>query len=176
MKLPKSVPGKNIDLCPKDINGIEYFRVKNTDDNNYYCIEKKKSLTQRGRRKTNRKILGKYLPSSLSKNDKKKQLKSILNKTNRPKISSYKSKRSQWVVKFEKKYKTSIIDQQFINNNILKKQGIKEILDKGMAAYYSSGSRPNQTKESWAFARLASVIMGGKARNVDINIWNKYRV
>ena len=44
-----------------------------------------------------------------------------------------------------------------------------------MAAYYTSGSRPNQSKESWAFARLASVIMDGPARKVDKKIWENYK-
>ena len=193
MNLQLSKPDQLPEECIDDMDGSKYFRVK--IDDNYFCVQntrnhltKNSYLTKfksnssqnnylvKGGRKTKRKIPKKYLPSSLSKKDRKKQLSSILNKKNRPRVNSYKSKRSQWVVKFEKKYKTSVRDQKFINNNILKKQGIKEILDKGMAAYYSSGSRPNQTKESWAFARLASVIMGGKARNVDINIWNKYRV
>ena len=45
-----------------------------------------------------------------------------------------------------------------------------------MGAYYSSGSRPNQTKHSWAYARLASVLMNGPARNYDNNIWIKYKI
>ena len=44
-----------------------------------------------------------------------------------------------------------------------------------MGAYYSSGSRPNVTKEQWARARLASVIMNGPARKVDLDIWDKYK-
>ena len=52
---------------------------------------------------------------------------------------------------------------------------LDKILSKGRGAYYSSGSRPNQTADSWARARLASVIMGGKARQVDKEIWEKYK-
>jgi len=117
-----------------------------------------------------------YVPKTLTKEDKKKQIKSIKDKTDRPKLESFKSKRSSHVIKFEKKYKTKITDEKFINDNILKKQGQLEILKKGMGAYYSSGSRPNQTPESWAYARLASVIMNGPARKVDIKIWTKYKL
>jgi len=117
-----------------------------------------------------------YVPKTLTKEDKKKQIKSIKDKTDRPKLESFKSKRSSHVIKFEKKYKTKITDEKFINDNILKKQGQLEILKKGMGAYYSSGSRPNQTPESWAYARLASVIMNGPARKVDIKIFNKYKL
>ena len=47
---------------------------------------------------------------------------------------------------------------------------------KGMGAYYSGGSRPNQTPFSWGLARLASVIMGGNARKVDKKIWDEFKV
>ena len=118
----------------------------------------------------------KYVPKSLTKEDKKKQIKSSKEKTDRPKLDSFESKRSSHAIKFEKKYKTKITDEKYINDNILKKQGQLEILKKGMGAYYSSGSRPNQTPESWSYARLASVIMNGPARKIDIKIWNKYKL
>lgn len=121
-----------------------------------------------------KKIPKKYVPKSLSKEDKKKQEKSIREGKDRPK-TDYKSKRSQYVIKFEKKYGEKITNDSFISKNIISKTGIDKILDKGMGAYYSSGSRPNQTKESWARARLASVIVGGPARKVDKDIWQKYK-
>lgn len=118
----------------------------------------------------------KYLPSSLTPLDRKKQLKSILEKKERPKVESFKSERSPWVKKFENKYKTKITNYDYISKNILKRVGINKILDKGRGAYFSSGSRPNQTAESWAIARLASVIMGGPARKIDADIWSKYKI
>lgn len=118
----------------------------------------------------------KYLPSSLTPLDRKKQLKSILEKKERPKVESFKSERSTWVKKFENKYKTKITNYDFISKNILKRVGINKILDKGRGAYFSSGSRPNQTAESWAIARLASVIMGGPSRKIDADIWSKYKI
>ena len=45
-----------------------------------------------------------------------------------------------------------------------------------MGAYYSSGSRPNQTPTSWGLARLASVILNGPARRIDKTIWDKYKI
>lgn len=122
-----------------------------------------------------KKINPKYIPKSLTQEDKKKQVKSIKEGTDRPKVKSFESKRSSWVVKFEKKYKTKITDTAFISKNIISKTGIDKIMAKGRGAYYSSGSRPNQTPTSWALARLASVIMGGKARQVDKDIWEKYK-
>ncbi len=51
-----------------------------------------------------------------------------------------------------------------------------EVVRKGKGAYYSSGSRPNQTSESWGRARMYSYIMGGPTRKVDNHITNKYNV
>jgi|TARA_R110000823_G_scaffold44225_1_gene114705 hypothetical protein len=118
----------------------------------------------------------KYVPKSLSPADKKKQVKSIVEGKDRPKVKSFKSKRSSHTAAFEKRYGTKITNRSFIDKNILKRAGQQQILKKGQAAYYSSGSRPNQTSFSWANARLASVIMGGKARQVDKKIWDKYKV
>ena len=121
-----------------------------------------------------KKINPKYVPKGLSPEDKKKQVKSIKEGKDRPKVD-YKTKRSSHVVKFEKKYGTKITNKSFIYKNIISKTGVDKILDKGMAAYYSAGSRPNVSKEQWAYARLASVIMGGAARKVDAKIWNEYK-
>lgn len=122
------------------------------------------------------KINKKYVPDTLTKSDKNKQIKSIKDKTNRPKLKSFTSKRSSWSKKFEEKYKTKITDKKFISKNIISMKGIEEIIMKGKGAYYSSGSRPNQTAFSWAYARLASVIMNGPARKIDRTIWDKYKL
>jgi hypothetical protein len=130
-------------------------------------------------KKTIRKIPRKYT-ARLSRRDKSKQKKNLIKSrkmykkgiyVDRPKLKSYPKKRSQWIVKFEKRYNRKITDKDFIDKNIISKKGQNKILSKGKGAYYSSGSRPNQTSSSWAYARLASVIMGGKARKVDNNIW-----
>jgi hypothetical protein len=49
-------------------------------------------------------------------------------------------------------------------------KALKSIVRKGEGAYYSSGSRPNQTPQSWGIARLASAITSGKAAAVDYDI------
>lgn len=118
----------------------------------------------------------KYVPKSLTPADKKKQIKSIKEKTDRPKVKSFESKRSKHTIAFEKKYGVKISDDKYITKNIIKRVGMNKILDKGRGAYYSSGSRPNQSAESWALARLASVITGGDARKVDKDIWEKYKI
>tara|TARA_R100001015_G_C4634936_1_gene202756 strand:+ start:2735 stop:3139 length:405 start_codon:yes stop_codon:yes gene_type:complete len=106
--------------------------------------------------------------------DRQKQIKSIFEGKDRPKTKAP-NKRSSWVEKFEKKYKTKITDEDFIHKNIITRTGQKKIIAKGAAAYYSSGSRPNQTPSSWGLARLASVILGGPSRRIDKNIWEKYK-
>ncbi len=124
---------------------------------------------------SDKKINKKYLPASLSKADRAKQKKSIEEKKERPKVKSFKSKRSSHVERFEKRYGYKINNLTRISKEIILRTGINKILDKGMGAYYSSGSRPNQTARSWSLARLASVIVGGPARKVDMAIWEKYK-
>ena len=118
----------------------------------------------------------KYVPDSLSSSDKTKQIKSIKAKTDRPILKSAKTKRSSHVVNFENKYGYKINELTKVYKNIISKAGVDKIIDKGMGAYYSSGSRPNVSARQWAYARLASVIMGGGARAVDKDIWLKYKV
>ncbi len=117
-----------------------------------------------------------YVPKGLTKADKAKQEKSILQGKDRPKVDSFKSKRSGWVKKFEDKHKHKITDEDWIDKNLLKKKGQQEVIKKGMGAYYSSGSRPNQTAYSWGYGRLGSVLLGGPSRKLDKNIYDKYKV
>ena len=124
-----------------------------------------------------RKIRPKYL-KGLSKSDKAKQ-KAAISKSRkdaksgkyatRPKLKSFKSKKSPHVVKALKKF-----DLESMKNlsKISKETGcsvasLKIILRKGRGAYYSDGSRANQNADSWAYARLASAITGGGASKVD---------
>ena len=121
-----------------------------------------------------KKINPKYVPKSLTPEDRKKQVKSIKEGTDRPKVESFKSKRSSWATKFENKYGYKISETSKISKSIISKKGIDEIMKKGRAAYYTGGSRPNQTSTSWARARLASVLMKGPALKVDKDIVVKY--
>jgi len=123
-----------------------------------------------------KKIPKQYVPKSLSAEDKKKQIKSIKEGKDRPKVESFKSKRSSHVIKFEKRYGKKITDDAWIGKNLLRPAGIKQILKKGAGAYYSSGSRPNQTVASWSRARLASALTGGAAAKVDKDILEKYKI
>jgi len=130
-------------------------------------------ITYKGETKN---IPKKYLPDTLKGKDRMKQIKSIFEQKNRPKLKSN-SRKSSWTVKFDKKYKLK--DKSL--RNIAKKtkiplKALKEVYHKGVGAYYSSGSRPNQTKHSWARARVYSYILGGKVRKYDKHITDKYNV
>ena len=123
-----------------------------------------------------KKIRPEYAPKSLTPADRKKQIKSIKEGKERPKVESFKSKRSSHVADFEKKYGYKITNDSRISKEIISKTGINKILAKGRGAYYSAGSRPNQTAASWARACLASALTGGAAAKIDKDILAKYKV
>ena len=122
-----------------------------------------------------------YIPKRLSKKDKKKQSRQLKKSRKlykkgiyhtRKKVSSFKSKKSNHLRNAERIYN---IDSLKINRELERKTGcskkaLRKILKKGQGAYYSSGSRPNQTAHSWGYARLASAITSGKAAAVDFKI------
>jgi hypothetical protein len=122
-----------------------------------------------------------YLPNKLSKKDLQKQLNMLIKSRKlyksgkyftRKKVSTFKSKKSNHILNAQKIYNVSKI---LPNKELAKKTGcsikaLQQILKKGEGAYFSSGSRPNQTAQSWGLARLASSITAGKAAAVDYNI------
>ena len=124
-----------------------------------------------------RRVPQRYVPKGLSKKDKNRQIKSLLEGTDRPKLSSAPTKkRSPFVERFKKKYGRPITDLAFIDRRLLAREGIDQVLKKGRAAYYTSGSRPNVSQHQWAYARLASVLLNGPARRgPDKKIWAKYK-
>jgi Family of unknown function (DUF5824) len=127
------------------------------------------------------KINLRYLPKRLTRKDKKKQGKELMKSRqlykkgiyhSRPIVKSFKSKKSHFIIEAEKIYKVDTIGA---TNELSKatgcsKKALAKIINKGAGAYYSSGSRPNQTAQSWGIARLASSVTGGKAAAVDYNI------
>ena len=138
--------------------------MNNKQSNNNY----NKVTIGKGEKK--RKVPKTYIPESLSESDKKKQAKSILQEKKRPKLESFESKPSPFIKKFIKKYDKKITDKKWIHENLLSYKGQREVLDKAKGAYFSSGSRPNQTAHSWGRARLASSITSGKAAAVDYKL------
>ena len=125
-----------------------------------------------------------YIPSTLSDTDKKIQYNMLLKSKKkyeknkyftRKKISSYVPKKSSHILNARKIYNITTITP---NKELSRKTGcsleaLQQIVRKGEGAYYSSGSRPNQTPQSWGLARLASSLTSGKSAAVDYAIIEK---
>ena len=130
------------------------------------------------------KIPRKYLPSLKEIKDAAKQVKMLMKSRKlykkgkyytRKALPSYKNKTSKHIIKARKIYG---IDKITPSKELSLKTGcsiaaLKQIVRKGEGAYFSSGSRPNQTAQSWGLARLASSITAGKAAAVDYDILEK---
>ena len=110
------------------------------------------------------KVPTKYLPSLNKIKDIQKQVKMLMksrkqykkgNFFTRKKVKSYKSKPSNHITDAKKIYNIKNVSP---NKELARKTGcslsaLKQIVRKGEGAYYSSGSRPNQTPQSWGLAR-----------------------
>ena len=122
-----------------------------------------------------------YLPSLLTIKDKVKQTRMLRKSqkmykqgkyyTRKP-VPSFKSKPSKHLANARRIYK---VENVLPNAELAKATGcsiaaLNKIVKKGEGAYFSSGSRPNQTAQSWGYARLASAITGGKSAAVDYKI------
>lgn len=127
------------------------------------------------------KIPRKYIPLALTRRDAAKQRAAILRArtqyksgkyVGRPFVSSFRSRGSAHIERARRIYG---VDKIVPSRLLAEKSGcsvdaLKQIVKKGEGAYYSSGSRPNQTAQSWAYARLASALTGGKSAIVDYHI------
>jgi len=125
-----------------------------------------------------------YLPKVLTKRDRDAQVKMLLKSKKlyrqhkyytRKRVPSYKNKKSNHIANAIRIYN---IQNMTPNTELARKTGCKlsalqKIVNKGEGAYYSSGSRPNQTPKSWGLARLASSITAGKSAAVDYDIIKK---
>ena len=127
------------------------------------------------------KINVRYLPKILSRKDKKVQAKNLVKSRKlykkgkyftRRNLSSFKSKPSNHVSDAKKMYHVDKIGatSELAKATKCSKSGLAKIINKGEGAYFSSGSRPNQSAQSWGIARLASAITSGKAAAVDYSI------
>ena len=122
-----------------------------------------------------------YLPHRLTMKDRKQQGQELLKSQElykkgiyhrRLPVHSFTSKPSKHVKKARQMYK---VDKIGATNELAvatscKKDALAKIINKGEGAYYSSGSRPNQTAQSWGIARLASAITAGKSSYIDYSI------
>jgi len=122
-----------------------------------------------------------YLPKRLTIRDKSRQ-RNYLNKSRRlykqgiyfqrPKVSSFKNHPSPHVSRAMKMYNVSSLvpSSKLARASGCQIEGLRKIVRKGEGAYFSSGSRPNQTAQSWGYARLGSAITGQNAAIVDYSI------
>jgi hypothetical protein len=122
-----------------------------------------------------------YLPVQLSQKDKIKAAQMLMKSKKlykkgkyytRQKVKSFKSKPSNHVANARRIYG---VENVAPTPELAQKTGcsigaLEKIVNKGAGAYFSSGSRPNQTGQSWGLARLASAITAGKSAAVDYNI------
>ena len=153
-----------------------------------YRIRYKKLYLKGGRKsktKKRRRVPIKYVPKRLTRKDKKKARRELKKSRKaykkgkyytRKKVKSFKSKKSNHVMNAMKIYKVKSVSAspQLAKKTGCSVTGLKKLVSKGAGAYYSSGSRPNQTAISWGRARMASAITGGKAAAVDFKILEKY--
>jgi hypothetical protein len=129
------------------------------------------------------KTIPKKYTAGLKGKEKQAQIKSIKEGKPRPKTSA-KSKPSSATIAFNRKYGKRLDEMKGgrSKRNISKVTGIPvkaldAVYDKGRGAYFSAGSRPNQTPDSWARARMYSYITGvGGARKADKEITKKFNV
>ena len=125
-----------------------------------------------------------YVPKNLTRRDKRIARKELQKSRKlykekkyytRKRVASFHSKPSNHIQNAKEKYG---IDKIVPSALLAQKTGcsiqaLQKIVQKGEGAYFSSGSRPNQTAQSWGYARLASAITGGKASAVDYTILEK---
>jgi len=130
------------------------------------------------------KINLKYLPKGLTKKDKNLQSRELQKSRRlykkgfyhtRRKVSSYPNKKSSHITDAEKMYHVNKIGatKELAKATGCSREALAKIINKGEGAYFSSGSRPNQSAQSWGLARLASSITSGKAAAVDYSILEK---
>jgi hypothetical protein len=122
-----------------------------------------------------------YLPIQLSQKDKIKAAQMLMKSKKlykkgkyytRQKVKSFKSKPSNHVANARRIYGVENVSptQELAQKTGCSIGALEKIVNKGAGAYFSSGSRPNQTAQSWGLARLASAITAGKSAAVDYDI------
>lgn len=123
----------------------------------------------------------KYVPKSLTRRDAKKYAKELTRSrkayrkgkyVTRKKVSSYGHRTSKHILRARRLYGVDDVvpSRELARRAMCSVKALKQIVRKGEGAYYSSGSRPNQTAQSWGYARLASAVTGGKSAAVDWHI------
>ena len=183
------VAGKTSVTNPIQISK-KFSRRKKTKGGKRKRLTRKVKRTRKGKKtKRGASVPMRYVPRSLSEQNKatqraelKKSRKAYKQKDGkskgknkyytRKKMPSFQSKVSPHVIKARKVYGVEKItpSAELAKATKCSRATLRRIEQKGQGAYYSSGSRPNQTAHSWGRARLASAITGGKASAVDLKL------
>lgn len=130
------------------------------------------------------KIPVRYLPFGLNSKDSKKQVQMLKKSRSNYKKGKYftrkpiKSFHSHPSKHLEHARQIYNVEKVVPSKELAKATGcsidaLNQIVKKGEGAYFSSGSRPNQTAQSWGYARLASALTSGKAAAIDYSILEK---
>ena len=125
-----------------------------------------------------------YVPKQLTQKDRQKQIQMLMKSkklynqhkyVTRKRLASYKNKPSNHIQNARRIYgiKNITPNKELARKTGCSLSGLNQIVAKGEGAYYSSGSRPNQTAKSWGLARLASAITSGKSAIIDYSILKK---
>lgn len=136
----------------------------------------------------NLKIPKKYL-SGFKGEDREKRAEEIKKRSEEYKKGNYikissdniksRKKKSSYTIQFHKKYGSENAGDL---KKISKVTGVpesilQEVLKRGKGAFFSSGSRPGQTPESWGMARVYSFVMNGKTRyTADKDLSDKLKI
>jgi hypothetical protein len=117
-----------------------------------------------------------YVPRTLSRKDRSRQIAMLKRSRRMYKRGEYYGRSTKLKSYPHVASKHVVAARRIVPNAALAKAtgcsvgSLRQIVKKGEGAFYSSGSRPNQTPQSWGYARLASAITGGKAAAVDYAI------
>lgn len=144
-------------------------------------VHNRRHRIRKSNKKSSVRVPQRYVPSFLSSSSKKfakKELKKSRRQYKqgkyytRKRVPGFKSKESQHIKNARRIYGVNKIVP---SDELSRKSGcsvdtLSAIVKKGQGAYFSSGSRPNQTGHSWGYARMASAITGGKSAAVDFNL------
>ena len=122
-----------------------------------------------------------YVPKQLTQKDKTNQKRQLMKSRklykrgvyhSRPKVKSFKSRKSSHLNRLKTIYgvKNALPTPELAKKTKCSMDALQQIISKGEGAYFSSGSRPNQSAQSWGIARLASSLTGGNASVIDYHI------
>lgn len=119
----------------------------------------------------------KYVPKSLTPEEKRLQIQSIIKGVKRPKIKDRPQRRSQWTIKAHNYFGYAPSLDDLADELRVPLTALEQIKKRGEGAYFTSGSRPNVSPEQWGIARVYAVAFGSPgARRVDADIIAKYKI